>query len=754
MKKLALLLFAAGAAFSTTWYEISVPLKDDALPAALSEFDITRIKPGFEAELVVTGEELKLLGEAGIEYRIVTEDLESYYASLMQGEGPLGDYYSYDEVNAILDSLHERYPEVISERTALPNDDFHDTTWFGNSVWAVKISDNVDIEEDEPEVLYTGVHHAREPVGATVCVEWARWLCENYGTDPVATYLVDNREIWIIPIVNPDGYLYNEEIAPGGGGMHRKNRRPTGGPNPGVDLNRNYPYMWGYDNQGSSPDSSRETYRGPAPASEPETQSVINLCKEHEFVTALNFHSYSNLFIYPWGYQSVQCEDSSAYFSWGEISTRTCHYVVFPGFELYSTNGDADDWMYGETTGKNRIFAVTPEVGERFWQEWQIDQHVKETRPLLIATAKAASRYPELEGIRFSDGGDGEISPSETVDLFVWIHNMSVRDSSGVIDLELGGGDPRVQFVKPDASIPSLAPQTTGSNEADPLRVKLTDAAQPDSAIALTLKITTADEEFIYDILLPVGRRDTLIADDFEGASSTGWSTNWGETDEAAHSGNHSITDSPYTGYADGSFYHLTSPRFDLSGRVAAELSFWHRFSIEKNFYDWAAVEVSSDRTDGWVTLKRYCGNQDDWSMERFDLSEFCGAADFQVRFTLTSDKYEHLDGWYVDDVVLTAFSGAPSNYGGLYELAEVRLRPAPAQSITSGTLRFIGPADEHVEVTVFDAAGREAAATRGTLPFTWLMQDDRGRPLAPGVYFVKTASPRSETNRKVVLTR
>jgi len=745
VKKLFLLVFFATVVFGTTWYEVSVPLEGESLPAVLSGFDIVGGKAGYRAEIVCTQEGLRLLDQAGVDYRIIIEDLEAYYAARMLGPTGFGNYYTYDETNAILDSLHERYPQIISERVILPNDSLGDTTWDGNYVWAVKISDNVGTEEDEPEALYTGIHHAREPIGANICVEWARWLCDNYGKDPLATYLVNNRQIWIVPIINPDGYLYNEEIRPGGGGMHRKNRRQTGAEPQGVDNNRNYPYMWGYDNQGSSPDPEEETYRGPEPGSEPETQSVMNLCKEHSFVTALNFHSHSNLLLYPWGYIKQKCEDSLAFYGWGEIATRIAYYPVIGGHELYPTNGDSDDWMYGD----QGIFSVTPEIGEQFWQEWQIDQHIAETHPMMIATAKAAGIYPELLGISFSDGGDGEISPGETVDLTVRVHNMSVKDGSGRIGLELSGSDPRAELVKPTASIASLAPQSAGTNESDPLKVMISATAPPDSAIPLTLTIQAAGQEFVHQITLPVGRRDTLIAEDFEDQNYEGWYSNWGLTDENSHSGDYSITDSPDGPYDDESLYYLQSPELDLTDKAVAELSFWHLFSIEKG-WDWGAVEARSSQTDGWVTLKRFSGFQEDWREERFDLSGFCGSSDLQIRFRLTTDRYEHFDGWYVDDVVLTAFKGKASS--GLHELADIRPVVGPVECITTGNLSFAGPAGTQVDVVVFDASGRLLARTEGTTPFSWQMQDKTGSTLPAGVYFVRTISDTRETNRKVVV--
>ena len=117
------------------------------------------------------------------------------------------------------------------------------------------------------------MHHAREIMTVEMCLYFARYLCENYGTDPVATFLVDNRQIWFVPIVNPDGFVYNEDNDPDGGGMWRKNRRPGGGGCYGVDNNRNYPYMWVGD--GSSGNPCDDDYRGPSAGSEPENQALM-----------------------------------------------------------------------------------------------------------------------------------------------------------------------------------------------------------------------------------------------------------------------------------------------------------------------------------------------------------------------------------------------------------------------------------------------------------------------------------------------
>jgi len=150
--------------------------------------------------------------------------------------------YTWDELNDRFDELLDDYPHIISNRIVIGQ------SIENRDIWAFKVSDNPNVDENEPEVLYTSLTHAREPVGMMNLFYFIQHLAEKYEVDNEVTFLVNNREMWFIPVVNPDGYVYNEIIEPDGGGMHRKNRLDTNcgdGTNRGVDLNRNYSYGWG-----------------------------------------------------------------------------------------------------------------------------------------------------------------------------------------------------------------------------------------------------------------------------------------------------------------------------------------------------------------------------------------------------------------------------------------------------------------------------------------------------------------------------
>jgi hypothetical protein len=211
----------------------------------------------------------------------------------------MGGCLTYSEMLAELDQMRALYPNLISVKTdASPtNQKTHGNSyttggynaWAGQTIYYVRISDNPDTDEaNEPESLYSGMTHAREVSSMMNLIYYMWYLLENYDTDAGIKNLVDNQEMYFIPVANPDGLMWNEEIAPSGGGMQRKNLGPynTGNNSSrGVDLNRNYDYFWGSNGiyGGSSGTQSSETYRGPSAFSEPETQIVRDFSATREF---------------------------------------------------------------------------------------------------------------------------------------------------------------------------------------------------------------------------------------------------------------------------------------------------------------------------------------------------------------------------------------------------------------------------------------------------------------------------------------
>jgi len=207
-------------------------------------------------------------------------------------------YHTYEETVAYLKKMENSYPNLSKIYI------IGESTRFGFPIYAMKISDNVDKEEEEIGILIDGMHHAREPLGNEVCLSFINYLLTKYGMDEKVTQWVNKYEIWIIPILNPEGYKYitdNNLSYP----WWRKNLRDNnnnGEIDPdydGVDLNRNYDLNW---NQGGSSDPSSWTYRGPYPFSEKETKAKRDLVLKRNFALAISYHSYGEVILYPWSW--------------------------------------------------------------------------------------------------------------------------------------------------------------------------------------------------------------------------------------------------------------------------------------------------------------------------------------------------------------------------------------------------------------------------------------------------------------------
>ncbi len=252
----------------------------------------------------------------------------------------IGLYHNYAEIDAGLHALAAAHPDIAQISTigkSLENRD----------LWAIKISDNVDQDEDEATVILLGTHHAREWIAADVPYLIAKHMIENYATDPAISTLIDNAEVWVVPMVNPDGHQYSIT----NNRLWRKNRRNNGDGTFGVDLNRNYGYNWG--GPGSSGDSFSDTYRGPSAFSEPETQAVRDFVQREAPTALISYHNFSQLILYPWGSTYAAPPDEALLSDLARAlrdKIQVVHnatYVPQQASDLYLASGDTIDWLYG-----------------------------------------------------------------------------------------------------------------------------------------------------------------------------------------------------------------------------------------------------------------------------------------------------------------------------------------------------------------------------------------------------------------------
>jgi hypothetical protein len=270
-------------------------------------------------------------------------------------------YHNYAEMSAEIAKAATDHPNIV-RRFSLGN------TYQGRAIWIVKISDNPNVDENEPEVLLDAQHHAREHLTVEMALYTLKVLTDDYGTDPTVTTLVNHRETFIIFSLNPDGSEFDLTGTPYR--AWRKNRQPNANSqHVGTDLNRNYGYRWNCCG-GSSGDPSSLTYRGSAPWSAVEARRIRDFVDSRviggrqQIKTHITFHTNGELILWPYGYtktdvpSDMTADDHRAFVAMARQMASQTGYRAQQSSDLYITDGDQIDWMYGV----HRIFSYTFEL--------------------------------------------------------------------------------------------------------------------------------------------------------------------------------------------------------------------------------------------------------------------------------------------------------------------------------------------------------------------------------------------------------
>src|SRR5690606_12939942 len=276
------------------------------------------------------------------------------------------DYHSFAELDEVVDATVADHPDLAAKEVV-------GTSHEGRELIAVKITSDVGTDHDRPEVLFTHSQHAREHLTVEMAVYLLRTLTEDYGGDPEVTELVDTREIWILPNVNPDGSEY--DIADGSYKSWRKNTQPNEGTSAiGTDLNRNWAYEWGCCG-GSSGDPADITYRGPAAESAPEVKQVADFVRsrvvdgEQQITAAIDFHTYGELVLWPYGHTyddtapGMTRDDYEAHAALGTMMADSNGYTPQQSSDLYITDGSINDWLWGDQGIFSFTFEMFPSGG-------------------------------------------------------------------------------------------------------------------------------------------------------------------------------------------------------------------------------------------------------------------------------------------------------------------------------------------------------------------------------------------------------
>ncbi|HEX5782801.1 MAG TPA: M14 family zinc carboxypeptidase [Solirubrobacteraceae bacterium] len=313
-------------------------------------------------EVIISGEEAAELRDQGIDLAPKQVDgktvAQRATALAAQGMEVFRTYSGADGLKAEFEQMARDHRDLAELQTI-------GRTVKGQDIVALKVTKDARRTRDgkRPAVLYLGAQHAREWITPEMIRRLAHYYLDGYSRDRDIRELVQERELWFVPVANPDGY--DHTFTPGQR-LWRKNLRDNNGdgqiaPGDGVDLNRNFAYKWGYDNEGSSPDEASETYRGPGPTSEPESKRLEAFVRRVGFEFFINYHSAAQLLLYGTGWQVATPTPDDII---GETLAGDDAEPAVPGYdpdisaELYTTNGDTDTHM----TERYGVFGFTPEM--------------------------------------------------------------------------------------------------------------------------------------------------------------------------------------------------------------------------------------------------------------------------------------------------------------------------------------------------------------------------------------------------------
>lgn len=623
--------------------------------------------------------EISIMEENEFQYEILIDDMKAYYkernnnpevvtknvncnSSAPGGFNPVAPvnhfenngyagFYKYQDMLDALDLMAVQYPTLITVRAPISSFVTHE----GRPIYHVKISDDPTTNDaTEPNVMYTAIHHAREPMSMSETIFYMWYLLENYATDPEVQFLVDNTQMFFVPCINPDGYIENETADPSGGGFHRKNKAPVGTFNPGVDLNRNYSYGWNTTGVGNDPDD--DDWPGSSAFSEPETQAIKWLVETYDVELAFNAHSYGDLLLHPIGTTNAEFADHHDYFvEITEFMVQYNGYAPQKSSGLYPASGDSDDYMYKVDIGvgnKDTVFAMTPEVGDGFWpsQSGIVATCLEMIHPNLTLAHLAHNFHLVAET-------DAPTILTMTGDFNHEIKRLGRRNGTVNVSIE-----------------PILNIQSVGVAASHTLAISQT--ATGVVSYVLDPSIAFGDEvKYVLNLDYPTWTKRDTITKTFgsftmqfsEDASSTAnWTGNWSTTTSEYVSPTTSFTDSPTGNYQNNTFktYEFDQD-IDLTYATGGDITYYAKWEIESN-YDYCQFQVSTDGGSSWIgqcglyTVSGgggvqpngepvYEGFQTSWVQESVSISDYLGQ-NIRVRFVLESDGGAREDGFYFDD--------------------------------------------------------------------------------------------------------
>jgi len=695
----------------------------------LKSLDIAGRKYQEYFDLVVSGEEYSYVLASGLNTEILANDFE------LLKEEARGQYHSYSEVTQILRNYVSSYPLICKLDSLGPS-------YEGRWVYALKVSDSPQVEDlTEPGILFDALHHSREWATIEAVLFYADTLTKGYGSDPTLTNLIDNNEIWLIPIVNVDGYAYDYS------GPHswRKTREPYGGAI-GTDANRNYNGALNEDPKGSwcsVPPSgqvtnypSAETFCGAYSGFADVIDGMMRFHRIHDINANISYHSYAEEVIWPWAYTAstthAKTPDSTAYEQVAQGIASRIHRMGSGYYQatgsLYPNTGTTRTWVYGYhhyIKGSSSL-AFTIEIGTFFYQPTgDLDYIAHENWKGALYLAQKADSIREF------------LLP---------------------------------EVPSPPFSVPDSAFQDTFTVYWSPVLPQWT---HPD--------YWQLDHLDNYSYAL----------DDIESGTGNWTLSGFTQNTTRHYSGTHSL----FSG-SGNNIANTAMTKYPYMVQSGDSLSFWCWYNLENN-YDVSVVEVSTDLNE-WIQLDdRYTSSSGNWVSKKYSLEAWAGSAIY-FRFRTVTDDNTLNEGFYVDDVspvpvfgsittiassitdTLYTLSGVPEgvhyyrvmghngrgwgNYSNIAKTIVSYVGTAHQKERTylthfdinsnfkSISISYVLARAENVQIEIYDAAGRKIKnmyrySPRGHHNVT--VED-----LKSGVWFVRVQAGKKTATKKVVTIR
>jgi predicted deacylase len=716
--------------------------------------------------------------------------------------GEKGIYHTQAQIGQLLQQAQLDHP-AIAAYYSLGN------SIQGRPLHAIVISDQVGVEEAEPEVRLAATIHGDEPVQMENLVTLVEYLTSNYGVDPVVTDLVDHTEIHIVPCLNPDGNV--------AGSRFNAN---------GQDLNRDYPVP-----DGSPGDDGSYV-------EELETVLVKNHGAARHFVLSEVGHGGALVTNYLWDHTYTRTSDDAglqqtaleySQYNLPMYSSSTFPLGITNGADWYDVKGSLQDWAY-QATG---CWDFTIEVGDvKTPAASQLDGLWNDNRESLLHFIRVA-RYG-VHGLVTASGTGLPLPATVTV---TGISKPVVTDPDfGDYYKLLPTGVHELTFAAPGCTPRTFSGVVTTWGTETVLNVQLDPIAWGDvsgtvrnlalEGLAATLTVTTwpLDEpvttlasdagagggytahlaygEYTFRVaaagyatvtrrvtldtvaraenftLSPVEESD-LVANDFEGGTGAWTGGTWGLSTVQAYSPTHSLADSPIGSYTNNATNIVTLAPVNLAGITAGTVSFRARWDIEAN---WDAVffEASTDGGAVWTPLETawtqpaagqggqipagaplFEGTQTAWTLNSVDLAPWLGLADVRFRFRLRSDTSQVYDGFYCDDFVIHVARPAVTGAETPPVAVRLELSAAPNPFNPRTELRFVTTMPGAVSLALFDARGRcvrtllaGAGLPAGPHAVLWDGADARGARVPSGVYFARIVAAGAIRTVKVALVQ